>query len=259
MPRFLAIAAAALAIAFGNAHAAHALDAGKVATISQASASFEAMAKGSHETGKPPRLADPAVKPLLDLVFDTSELDKLGRQPMSKLGEINNWALAVIKVGFVYILSGTGVSDFSKLTNDPKTTQKIEENTVEFQDEIGRFYDAQLRLQTAMIDTVHQFLTTGSRSEIDKPNVKSGVAQIRAGCAQTISGVLTTFPTAGLTEQWKRERIPALQGIAPIAARFLLPEDVRALRETALDVAGKMTDPTVKAGLTAFADTIAPR
>jgi hypothetical protein len=85
------------------------------------------------------------------------------------------------------------------------------------------------------------------------------VQQIRSGLAQTIGGVIATLETTGLTDTWRRERMPALAAIGRKAAAFLLPEDARSLAAGARTAAGQMTDAAVKAGLTAFADTIAPR
>jgi len=80
--------------------------------------------------------------------------------------------------------------------------------------------------------------------------------QVRAGAAQTLNGFVTSFPNAGLTDAWRRERIAVLTAAAPRAAKFLLPEQAAELRESTIKVADGMKDPAVKTGLTAFADTL---
>jgi hypothetical protein len=108
---------------------AAALDAGKIAAINKAAESFVALAKDS---ATPPRQSDPAVKLLLDKVLDTTELQNGPTLPIAALENLNAWNFAVIKVGLVYVLAGTGVTDVSKLPNTPEIAQKINQNTVEF-------------------------------------------------------------------------------------------------------------------------------
>ena len=164
----------------------------------------------------------------------------------------------MLKVGLVYILAGTGIVDISKLPNTLEITQKINYNTVEFAPEMGRYFDAQLRIEAAVMDTVSAFIAGASQAQIEQPNVKSGVAKIRAGATQTIYGALTTLPVEGLSDTWRRDRLPALAAVAPIAAHFLLADQARSLSAAATETAGRMTDPAVKGALMLFASTVAP-
>jgi hypothetical protein len=251
-------ALATLAIVLGCA-SAHALDAAKVAAVGKAADAFVALAGDSAKTGRVPRHADPAIKPLLDTVFDTSELQNGPAQPMSMLGEVNAWNLAVLKVGMIYVLAGTGVSDITALANTPAVTAKITGNAVDFAPEVGRYMDAQLWLQAAIADTVTAFVSTASPADLDRPNVKSGLPRIRSGVASAINGFITTLPTEGLTDAWRAERMPVLLAIGPKAARLVLAEDLAALRAAATEVADQMKDAKVKAACTAFAATLAPQ
>ena len=217
-----------------------------------------ALAKDSATTGEAPRESDPAAKPLLDLVLDTSSLQSGPVQPMSELETLNAWNLDVVKVGLVYILAGTGVTDIAALPNTPDVMAKITANTIKFAPEVGRYIDAQLGLQAALIDTISSYMATASESDLDQANFKSGLAQIRSGVAGTLNGAITTFPTERLTDDWRRARLPALTAMGPGAAKFLLPEDLKALHHTTTEVAGKMSDPEVKAGLSSFAATLEP-
>lgn len=239
--------------------AAAALDAGKIAAISKAAESFVALAKDSASTGRPPRQSDPAIKQLLDTVFDTTEIQSGRPQPIAALDSLNAWNFAVLKVGLVYILAGTGIVDISKLPNTPEITQKINYNTVEFAPEMGRYFDAQLWIEAAVMDTVGTFIASASQAQLEQPNFKSGLAKIRAGATQTIYGALTTLPVEGLGDTWRRDRLPALAAVAPIAAHFLLADQARSLSAAATEIAGQMTDPSVKGALMLFASTVAPR
>lgn len=256
MRRASAALFALLSAALLAASPSWALDPAKAAAADKAAEAFIVLAKGSETTGKPPRLTDPAAKSLMDAVFDTREIEKGGPLPMADLGNLNTWNLAAVKIGLVYMLAGTGVTDIAKLPNEQSALAKVDQNTADFAPELGRYFDAQLRLQAAIVDTVQAFLLTGPKKQLEQPNFKSGVAQIRAGCAQTISGFITAFVNQGLSDQWRRERIGNLLPLAPKFAKFLLPEDLRTLRETANEVGGQMSDAQVKADLAKFGDAL---
>ena len=81
-----------------------------------------ALAGDSANTGKAPRQTDPAAKPLLDRVLDTSEIQQ-GVQPISELGSLSKWTLAVVKVGTVYTLAGTGMAKIEAVPNDPLSSR----------------------------------------------------------------------------------------------------------------------------------------
>lgn len=239
-----------------SAHASLALDPAKAAATEKAASAFVALAKGSEKTGKPPRLNDPAAKPLLDTVFNTAEIEKGGPLPMADLGNLNTWNLAAVKIGIVYMLAGTGVTDISQLGNDAAAAAKVDENTATFAPELGSYFDAQLKLQAAIVETVQAFLQTAPKAQLDQPNFKSGVSQIRSGCAQTINGFITAFVNDGLNDEWRRARLASLLPLAPKFAKFLLPEDLRALRETANEVGGQMKDAKVKADLAKLGEAL---
>lgn len=229
----------------------------KVKAITEAADKFVALAKDSATTGEAPRETDPTAKPLLQVVFDTASLENGPAQPMSALDALNAWNLDVLKVGLVYILAGTGVTDVAALNNAPEMIAKANDNTVKYAPEMGRYMDAQLRLQAAIIDTIGSYMANASQSDIDRANFKSGLAEVRSGVTGTINGVITTLPIGGLTDDWRRERLPALSAVSSKAAKFLLPEDLKALQDTAMEVAGQLSDPEVKAGLTSIAATFA--
>ena len=256
MRRALSIPVILLALLAGYG-TAQALDAAKAEAMTKASEQFVALAKDSHTTGKPPRQTDAAAKPLMDRVFDLSEVQKSSSTfKMADLGNLNAWNMAVLKIGLVYILSGTGADDLSKLTVTDEVVKRIDQNAVDFAPEMGRYFDAQVWIQIGIMDVLNGYLPTASQAQLNQPNFKAGLEQVRAGAAQTLNGFVTSFPNAGLSDAWRRERIAVLTAAAPRAAKFLLPEQAAELRESTIKVADGMKDPAVKTGLTAFADTL---
>jgi hypothetical protein len=155
------------------------------------------------------------------------------------------------------IRSGTGVTKLEGVPNDPAILEKLNHNAVVFPTEMGRYFDATMWLEGAIIDTVMAYLSKASPAELER--TKNGVAQIRAGAGQTFGGVITTLPTNGIADEWRRERLAVLAVIAPRAAKFLLPEDLRQLSDTAKATAAQMTDPEVKSALSQIATVLMQR
>ncbi len=212
----------------GNALA---FDAGTAAAIDKAADAFVALAGDSANTGNAPR--------------------QTGVQPVSELGALGKWALAIVKVGTVYTLAGSGIAKLEAVPNDPAIIEKLNHNAVVFPTEMGRYYDATMWIEGAIIDTVALFLSKASQADIER--TKAGIAQIRAGAVQSIVGVITTLPTNGIADDWRRQRLAVLAVIAPRAAKFLPAEDLRQLSEVAKTTAAQMTDPEVKSALSQIA------
>src|ERR1700751_5964711 len=121
-------------------------DAAAGAPIDRPADAFVALAGDSANTGKAPRQTDPAVKPLLDRILDTSELQH-GVQPVPELGALGKWALAIVKVGTIYTLAGSGIAKLEAVPNDPAIIEKLNHNAVVFPSEMGRYYDATMWIE----------------------------------------------------------------------------------------------------------------
>ncbi len=228
--------------------------------MTEASDQFVALAKGSHLTGHPPRQNDAAAKPLIDQLLDVSEVrQSSGAYKMADFNNLNAWNRAVLKVGLVYVLAGSGVDDLSKLGDDRQTLELVDRNTAAFAPEMGRYLDAQTWLMIGLMDILNGYLPTAPQSQLDNPSFKNAIASVRSGHTQEIDGTITTFFIADLSDSWRRERLPALAAAGPRAAKFLLPEQTAALRAKTIKLAATMKDPTVKAGLASFADALKPR
>jgi hypothetical protein len=239
--------------------AARALDTVKAQAITRAADAFVALSRGSSRSGAPPRQTEAAARSLLDAVFDVSELQSGKPVEISAIAHLNSWQRALLRVGGVYLFAGTGAADAASLPNDPKTMQTIDQNVARFAPEVGRYVDAQLWIQAAMIGAFETLLLSANPDDLNKPEVRSGLAQVRAGIAQSLGGLIGLLAAERVTDEWRRGRFPGLAAIGLKAATFLLPEDVRRIRDVTLATAGRMSDPTVKAGLTLFATTLSPR
>src|SRR5258705_7511930 len=87
---------------------AQTLTAAKIDSVNKATESFLLLAKDSQTTGKPPRYSDAAVKPLLDTVFGTKDIEGGKPLPWASVKMLQDWSNAALKVGIIYYLAGTG-------------------------------------------------------------------------------------------------------------------------------------------------------
>jgi hypothetical protein len=166
--------------------------------------------------------------------------------------------MAAIKVGVVYFLAGTGVTDIDALGNNARAADKANRNTVEFAPEFGRYSDTQLRLQAAVIDAVQAYVAAAPQQHMANAKFQADIARIGTGVARTITGLLGSFVVEGATDEWRLARLAVVTSIAPKTARFLSPQDRQKVLYAAVEVADYVTDEKVKAGLDTVAEAFAP-
>lgn len=229
----------------------------KLTAAQKASDTFLALGKDAAKSGSPPRQSDPAVAPLLDAIFDASDLEAGEGVPYDAMQPLNERMLIGARTGLVYILAGTGVSDIGEIGNNQAVLDQVNRNTVAFAPELARYFDFQLKVQRALVDAVLARFGSAPQDELDKPNIKSGLAQIRAGTLVAIKGVLETLPMEGMSDDWRRARLLPLSAIAPKLAKFLDKDQREELRQSAVAAAGAVSDGEVRDGLQAFAATVA--
>jgi hypothetical protein len=242
---------AAIAAACGIAQA-QTLNAAKIDSINKAAESFLAQAKDSQTTGKPPRYSDPAVKPLLDTVFNTKDVE--GKPiPWSAVPLLQDWNRAALKVGLVYYLAGTGTADAAIVSKDPQKILKANSNTAAFAPEIGRYYDAQLRIHAAMIDAATAQVGAATDEQKKDPAFRTTLNNISDSTAKIMTGLLGNFVLEGLPEDWLLLRVAALLDITPKAVKFLAPDDREQLKVAAAEVAEHVKNPDARSGVNAIA------
>jgi len=216
-----------------------------------AAKNFNALAKDAYQTGNPPRQTDAAVAPLLDAIFDVDILQKKPTLAKGDLQGLSDWAMAASGAAGVYILAGTGKTDFSQVANDPKLLQVIDRNARTYAPEIGRYADAELAISGAIADVITA--NFGGSGADSKPNLTDGQQKVREGIAKTINGVLQTFVVDGISDDWRRARLSALDSVAPKAAKLFAAEQCSAVRDTSHAVSAAMGNAEVKGGLATFA------
>jgi hypothetical protein len=243
---------------FGGAAGAATIENARFAAVDKAADEFIALSKDSYKTGQPPRQTDGKVGPLLDTVFNTAGVNEGPPAPMADLDKLNEWMLRVVRVGSVYVFAGTGIDDLSQIKAlDQKQQQQITKNTAAFAPEIGRYFDAEIDLEHALIDAVDAEMKAHPE-KYQSAQSQGGLAKLKGGLKQTLGGALSTFVTPGISVAWMRARLRPLTSIAPSIARSLAEPDRRQLADLSREVAGRIDDAEVKGGLQSFAKVLNP-
>lgn len=225
--------------------------------VKNAANDFLVLARDSAVNGRPPRHSEPTVGTLLDRIFDLSEIEG-ATLAVSDIAKANEWFSAGDRVGTVYILAGTGVSDINRLSSDPNVQRRTHRNVAEFAPEFARYLDFQVKLAGIMMDAELKRAAKGG-PDMERPEVKREIAEVRTTLAETLTGDLTTLAYDGLTDDWRRQRLAVMMQVAPTAATFLSPEQAHAVRERALTVVTFVRDKSVQDQVKALADAFAAK
>ena len=123
--RFL-ICALGFGAALGGVGSATAqINSKKLPAAKKAATSFVERAKGSEKTGEVPRMTDPAIKQLLDTVYDVRDIEAAKAIPFQALSPLGERIAISTKVRLIYRLAGTGAADLSQAMADPTIGEKI--------------------------------------------------------------------------------------------------------------------------------------
>ncbi len=227
----------------------------KAAAADAAADKLVAMAKGSETSGLAPRQADPVAGPLLDQVFDMSALPTLPRD-FADLPPMNRWGGAMIKVGQIYVLAGTGFTDASNATTDAAAARSLQNFSV-YAPELGRFFDAEVVLLSTECASL-QYLQAVHPSAADADQRTAMMQDLQYKVEKAYSSELGFMLNPGPTDAWKDARIRVLATEAPRVSGMLLPNSWGHLQRQAREVAAQSADPALKADLELFATRIEP-
>lgn len=233
------------------------LDPRKLPAANEAIASFAERAKGSERTGQMPRLTDPAVKRLLDIIFDIGDIAAAKSIPFESLTALSDRMMVGNQVGMTYMLSGTGTTDPAQLANDAEAADKINLNVIKYPDEMGRYLDFTVTIQAAIAEVMQTYLASAKPADVARPNFQSGLGHVRSGATRSLSGALETLAINGLTNEWIRARLVVITSAAPKLKNFLLADQKDELRKMATAVADVTDDAPAKKALQDFARVIA--
>lgn len=239
----------ALALLMSGVASAALVDDAKLAAAKRAADEFMRRVEGSATSGAMPRRSDPGVAALLDASFDNASLGT-GVLPVSESGKLGELLQSSNRVGLAYLMAGTGTTDLA--STDPKVLARADQNVATFAPEIGQWFDFQLSLQNALATSTLDFLAKAAPAVLERPNVKSGLANVRQGLARSLSGTFQTMASAGLDDDWRRARLAVIGAFVVTAAKLVTAEDAGALRDMSAELAGLVQSADVQDRLKEF-------
>lgn len=201
-----------------------------------------------------PRRTDPTIATLLDAAFDPTTVGS-GTVPLAETGKVGDLLTSANRIGTTYLMAGTGVSDLA--TTDPKVVAKTDENVVTYAPELGPWLDFQAVLQNAVVVTTLEFLAGAAPTVLERPQVRSGVGNVRQGTARTVAGILQTLSLTGLDDGWRGARLAAIETGVGNVARIVTPEDATRIREIAEAVAATLKNPSLQARIRTYGQQVA--
>lgn len=225
----------------------------------KAADTFAALAKDAYRTGDAPRNSDASIAALLDDVFN---VDAVKAKPALRgvdRRSLDEWSLAATRVGVIYLLAGTGVSEdtgtiaglhraFERAQGDLAVARRSDRNVVAFAPEVGRWVDATVTLAGA---TPH-----GVAEASDDATTKLGWDKARAGITTMLMSDIRMLQLDGLSDAWRLDRLRTLNATAPRLVELLLPAQCSTLRDAARSAIEALRDPAVKSGLEAFSGAL---
>jgi len=223
--------------------------------VRKAADEFVSLASASPVNGHPPRQSEPTVRRLLDTVFDLAKVEGAALAP-SEVAKALDWSRAGDRIGTVYILAGTSVGDVTRLANNPTAQQRTHRNVADFAPEFARYLDFEVKLGAIMMEA--ELKRAADASDEERVEAKRITDDVRATLAQTLAGDLTTLAYEGVSDEWRRQRLATMMQVAPKAAKFLNPEQARALRQHAMTVVSYVKEKSLQDGIKAFGDAVAP-
>jgi len=210
------------------------LDPSRLAAIDQAADAFLAKAAEAKKSGQVPRQPDPAIAPLLDTVFDTSDLSH-GPIDYGDIDKLQDWLARVAAVGGIYVAASRTVHDAGI-----------------FGPEMGRFIDAAVRVMQGIADCVTTALDTTAGQQFPPAELRK-IEQSRTATTGSLENLIAAYRGPGLTNVWVRERLMVMTIAAPSFARFLKPAQLAGVRGAVVRMNGEVRDKSIRGGLSALA------
>lgn len=250
----LFVMAAALLV---NGAVSAAIDPVKFDAAKKAGDELMTLAAGSEVSGKVPPIADAKVSALLNAVFDRTAFGDsvLPIGDTKKLGELLGNAH---RVGFVYMLAGTGFTSGPGYQENQKAVETADRNVATYASVIGRWYDYQMAIESAVADSTSAFVAKVPKSALANPDLIAALNEVRGGLVEHMKTILNVLSNETLDYEWRRERSAVLAELAPKAAKLISQADVVSLSASFLKLAESTQDPVLKARLKKIDASIQP-
>ncbi len=194
-------------------------------------------------------LAAPPGSTLFATIFDTKAVEALPAATGADLPWLSEW-LGVAASSYVGIIN---------LGSDPKgepLQKAVQENVARYEDQLSVAMDFLLRLMPRMAIAADAFMQALSEKERNLPVRQQGMAQVRSGYMQTVSGAVT-FIGGGPKVDNARLLAKALQDTVDVWGKLANPEERNQLLSLLAQARAGAKDPTVDDQLIAVSAALA--
>ncbi len=198
------------------------LPAGSQAAMSDALNRFGTLLKQDNAKAAPPRLADPNVRPVFDALLDRQKI--LGEHPYTAadieplLGLFSGYFnLTKVYLGF----------------RDPAGTQTAADNEFAYQDELSRLAVEMVASGGAIAEALTDYVDNPPGGAIPEDR-KSGLAKLRLGVTQMISGVIALLENPRYSKENKVLLANAIAEAGPYLGAILPVIERNSLSQTAM-------------------------
>lgn len=210
------------AFAFANPASAG-LAEGALVNLKSASAQFESLMKQEQARISPPRISDEKAKPVFDVLFDNSKI--LGAHPY-KSAEVD----PLLTVFGAYF----GMSKVYLGFRNAQGTNNLADNEVEYQKELTMLAVEMVATSGALSEALTDFVKTTPADQISEDR-KRGLARLRSGASQVVSGVVTLLQNPRYSEESKLALAKAIVEAGPYLREILPVAERTAMSKSALD------------------------
>lgn len=192
-------------------------------TMKAAAGQFQALLKEDAARKAPPRLTDEKAKPIFDILFDNAKI--LGAHPY-KAADVepllavfgNYFQMTKVYLGF----------------RNAEGTNNLADNEFEFQNELSKLAVEMVETSGAVSEALNDYVKTTPAEQISEER-KSGLAKMRTGAGQVVSGVITLLQNPRYGDANKLAMAEAIVDTAPYLRDILPVEERKSFAKSALD------------------------
>lgn len=196
---------------------------GALNNLKAASGQFEALLKEEAARTSPPRLTDEKAKPVFGVLFDDTKI--LGSHPYTS-AEVE--PLLTVFGGYF------GMTKSYLGFRNAQGTNNIADNEFEYQNELSKLAEEMVKTSGAVSEALDDYVKTTPADQISEDR-KSGLARMRTGVSQVVSGVITLLQNPRYSAENKLLLANAIVETAPYLRQILRVEDRKAFAKSALD------------------------
>lgn len=196
---------------------------GALDNLKTASGQFEALLKEEAARMSPPRIADVKAKPVFDALFDDQKI--LGAHP---------YAAAEIEPLLGVFSTYFGMTKIYLGFRNAQGTNNLADNEIEYQDELTELAVEMVATSGALSEALNDYVKTTPVEQISEER-KSGLARLRTGVSQVVSGVITLLQNPRYSEKSKLALATSIVDAGPYLREILPVAERQAFAKSALD------------------------